>query len=258
MKRPSPKKSKNASPSEIQFWATRAKKYNNLEWANKGDYLHTFLNAGQFHESDHVLDIGTGTGIVAHTVSPFVKHITGIDISEEMLKRAENDAFKNISLIRMDAHKLKFEPETFNKITARMVFHHITEHTETAMKECYRVLKKKGKMVFSEGVPPTEHVKEFYTEMFKLKEDRITFMEKDLMKLMQKGGFKKIDKKVFWVKQASIRNWLDNSGLPAKNKNLIFQMHVALDSQGKKDYNMTLRDGDCFIDMKFIILTGTK
>ena len=249
---------KNHHPDAKEFWAVRAKKYNNLEWASKGDFLHTFLNAGAFHEDDTVLDIGTGTGIIAHTVSPFVKKITGIDISDEMLKRAENPAFKNIEWLRMDAHDLKFKANTFNKVTARMVFHHIIEHTQKAMNECLRVLKKGGIMVFSEGVPPTEHVKSFYTEMFKLKEDRITFMESDLEELMRKAKFSSIHKKIFWARNSSIRNWLENSGLPKKTQDAIYQMHVDLDDQGKKNYNMQIKDGDCFIDMKFVILTGTK
>jgi ubiquinone/menaquinone biosynthesis C-methylase UbiE len=244
--------------NETRFWAKRATKYNNLEWANKGDYLHTFLNTGKFHENDVVLDVGSGTGIIAHTVAPFVKQVIGVDISEDMLKRAHNPAFKNVQFARMDAHELKFKSGTFHKITARMVFHHIVDHAPKAMHECFRVLKKNGLMVFSEGVPPTQHVVPFYTEMFKLKENRITFMEKDLVGLMRHGGFRGIKKKIFWLRQASIRNWLQNSGLPQKTQNRIFEMHLELDPQGKRDYNMTLRDNDCFIDMKFIILTGTK
>lgn len=243
---------------DIQFWAMRAKKYNNLEWANKGDYLHQFLNAGDFHEADSVLDVGTGTGIIAHTVAPFVKEVMGIDISEDMIKQAHNPNFKNIKLKRMDAHDLKFPDETFDKVTARMVFHHVIEETRQAMKECNRVLKRGGKMVFSEGVPPTEHVKEFYTEMFKLKEDRITFMEQDLIDLMKHGGFKDIKKDIYWSRKSSIKNWLQSSGIPQENQDKIFKMHLDLDPQGKSDYNMKIENGDCFIDMKFVILTGTK
>lgn len=241
-----------------EFWKKRAKGYDNLEWAVKGNYLHAFLNSGKFQEDDVVLDVGTGTGIIAHTIAPFVRQVVGFDISEDMLKRAHNPTFKNIQWLRMDAHELKFPNETFSKITARMVFHHITQHSRQAMRECYRVLKKGGVMVFSEGVPPTEHVVPFYTKMFKLKEDRITFMEKDLISLMKHGGFKKIRKKIFCLKQASIRNWLQNSGLPQGVQDKIFEMHLALDARGKRDYHMTIRDNDCFIDMKFVILTGTK
>jgi len=241
------------------FWAARAKKYDKLEWANKGDYLHMFLNAGQFHEDDIVLDVGTGTGIIAHTVAPFVKKVVGIDISLDMLKHAHDDpTFHNVEFHRMDAHAMKFRANLFHKVTARMCFHHIIEHTQKAMNECFRVLKKRGRMIFSEGVPPTKHVVPFYTEMFKLKEKRITFMEEDLERLMRSSGFRDIQKKIFWVRHASIRNWLENSGLSKAMQDKIFQMHIDLDARGKSDYNMKIEDGDCFIDMKFVILNGGK
>jgi len=244
---------------EKKFWSIRAKKYNNLEWANKGDYLHTFLNAGQFHEDDIALDVGTGTGIIAHTVAPFVKKVIGVDISMDMLKHADDDpSFHNVEFHRMDAHNLKFRANSFHKVTARMCFHHIIDHTQKAMDECYRVIKKGGRMIFSEGVPPSKHVVPFYTEMFKLKEKRITFMEEDLEGLMKKSGFRRIQKKLFWARHASIRNWLENSGLPKTTVEKIFQMHLDLDPQGKCDYNMEIKDGDCFIDMKFVILIGEK
>lgn len=243
---------------DIEFWSMRAKRYNNLEWANKGDYLHAFLEAGSFQENDAVLDVGTGTGIIAHTISPFVKRVTGIDISEDMLRQAANPAFRNIAWKRMDAHDLHFPGGTFDKVTARMVFHHVTSRTEDAMAECHRVLKKGGRMVFSEGVPPTRHVVPFYTEMFKLKEERITFMDEDLIRLMKGAGFQNVKKAVHWNRGASIKNWLVNSGIPQKNQDAIFRMHLDLDARGKRDYNMVIKDGDCFIDMKFVILSGEK
>ena len=242
---------------DIQFWQMRSQKYNQLEWANKSEYLQAFLQAGEFKAEDRVLDVGTGTGIIANSVAPYVRHVTGIDIYQDMLDRVQERPV-NVDWQQMDTHDLRFEDSSFNKITARMVFHHVTCDTEGGMKECYRVLKEGGQMVFSEGVPPTEHVKEFYTEMFKLKEERITFMEDDLTELMKQGGFKRIDKQALVMPQVSIKNWLESSGIPQENQDKIFQMHLDLDEKGKQDYKMTITETDCLIDMKFIILVGYK
>ena len=175
-----------------------------------------------------------------------------------MLEHAFEHRTDNEEFVKMDATQLDIKDNSFSKVTARMVFHHILEDPQKAMDECYRVLKPGGMMVFSEGVPPSEGVKPFYTEMFKLKEDRLTFMEDDMIGIMEKSGFKNIKKEIYWSKESSIRNWLNNSGLPADTRDKIFNMHIELDEGGKQDYNMVIDNNDCFIDMKFVILVGEK
>lgn len=236
----------------------RSRKYNKLEWAQKGTYLQTFVKLGRFNRHDTVLDVGTGTGIIAKAVAPSVRSVVGIDISPDMLKFASQNAQENEQYLLGDVHSLKFLDSSFSKITARMVFHHVTQNNTRAIIECHRVLKPGGSMILSEGVPPTKEIKSWYTRMFKLKEHRVTFYEEDLVGLMRKGGFKKIKVATYWLRQASILNWLKSSGIPQTNQDKIFKMHLSLNEAGKKAYNMTLKDGDCFIDMKFLILVGTK
>ena len=241
-----------------KFWKTRAKKYENLEWAIKGGYLHAFLDAGKFCSDDNVLDIGTGTGIVAHTISPFVDKVVGIDVSKDMLSHAFRHRTNNEEFHNMDATNLEFTDNTFTKVTARMVFHHILKDTQKAMDECYRVIKPGGKMIFSEGVPPSPYVKPFYQDMFKLKEERLTFLDNDLISLMRNSGFKDIQEIIYWNRRSSIKNWLENSGLSVDIQESIFRMHLELDERGKQDYNLVSMNGDCYIDMKFVILVGEK
>ena len=159
---------------EIQFWSERSEKYAGLEWAKRGGYLHTFIETGGFEEGDRVLDVGTGTGIVGKAICPFAKEVIGADLCPKMLEQAAKGAPLNMKFVQADLHSLPFDDGSFDKVTARMVFHHVLEKTHEAMRECRRVLKKGGRMVFSEGVPPTRHVVDFYTEMFRLKEERIT------------------------------------------------------------------------------------
>jgi ubiquinone/menaquinone biosynthesis C-methylase UbiE len=139
-----------------------------------------------------------------------------------------------------------------------MVFHHIIERTQKAMDECYRILRIGGKMVLSEGVPPTLEVKEDYKRIFKLKEKRLTFTEEDLINLMKNSGFKNIKVLVHVMKNFSVYDWLENSGLPREKQNRIFEMHVTGSDKFKKAYNMKIVSGDCLIDVKNLILVGEK
>ena len=59
-------------------WHKRAKDYSSLEWVGKQDFIHSFKDW-------RVLDIGTGPGIVAAAVSPFVGEVIGRDSCERMI-----------------------------------------------------------------------------------------------------------------------------------------------------------------------------
>jgi len=239
-----------------KFWKIRSEKYNNLNWVSETSYIRALISASDFNKKDIVLDVGTGTGVIAHAIAPLVKEVIGLDISQDMLEHSNWD--KNKYFIKRDILEPIFYGEIFDKITARMVFHHITRHTQKAMDECHRILKKGGSMILSEGVPPSKEVKNDYQKIFNLKEDRITFLEEDLIKLMGNSGFKNIKVVTHLMKNFSVKNWLINSGLSKEKQDLIFEMHVTGSNTFKKDYNMKIINGDCIISVKNLIVVGEK
>jgi len=238
------------------FWKIRSQHYNELEWANHRLYLDEFISAGKFRKSDVVLDVGTGTGIVAHGLSPLVGEVIGLDKSQDMLEHSNWHG--NMYFIKRNIFDPIFDDGVFDKITCRQVFHHILRNRQKAMDICYRMLKRGGMMVFSEGVPPTKRVKKDYIEIFRLKEKRATFYEEDLVNLMKTSGFKNVKVKVVYLRKMSVRNWLANSGLPGTVQEKIYLIHKNAGDYFKKDYNMVEEDNDCLIDMKMAILTGIK
>jgi len=241
-----------------QFWAVRAEGFDRLEWVRRQGYLETFIAAGDFQPSDRVLDVGCGTGIVSRAVAPLVAQMVGVDISPDMLQRARETTLTNCIFEEGLAQSLEFPDNWFEKVTARMVFHHLIEDCEQAMRECYRVLKLGGRMVLSEGIPPHPSLRDWYTQMFALKEERLTFLEDDLVALMEAGGFvvERIIKHV--SPQVSIGNWLRQSGLPQNRQDQIMQMHLELDEAGKQHYRMTITDDDVLCDFTFVIVVGRK
>ena len=75
---------------------------------------------------------------------------------------------------------------------------------------------------------------------------------------MRKSGFKNIKVITHIMKNFSVKNWMKNSGLPAKKQNKIFEMHVKGSEMFKEAYNMKIANNDCLIDVKNLILVGEK
>lgn len=98
----------------------------------------------------HVLEVGIGTGL-SIPYYPDGCSITGIDISEDMLKQAkeklEENGGKSITLQRMDASFLSFESERFDRVLVPYLISVVPDPIKV-VSEIIRVCKKGGLIVF--------------------------------------------------------------------------------------------------------------
>jgi len=99
---------------------------------------------------EHVLDVRTGTGLVAHLVAPRVNpgSVLGIDLSENMLSIARTRKSKNVQFVGMAAEHLVFRPETFDLVTMGEALAYLADPT-TALEEAHRVLRPGGRLAVS-------------------------------------------------------------------------------------------------------------
>ena len=239
-------------------WDRRAKFYNRLDWVNKDQLLAGMVEAAGKLENKKVLDVGTGTGKVLMALkqrNPDSDYY-GIDINQSMLDKIGHHHDFKLSVAEME-NLDSFKANCFDLVTARMVFHHAND-LDKSLNEIYRVLKKGGGFILCEGNPPDRHSVPFYETMFRFKEDRITFTLDDLVNLLVKQGFKNIASRTVILKNMSLNNWLDNSGLPFRNTDIIKKMHYDCDSSVQKAYNMKIKDKDILMDWKFSIVSGVK
>ncbi len=72
----------------------------------------------------NLLDVGCGTGTTARHLVPRVRKLHGVDISEEMLDKAERNVPK-AKFTWYDGEKLPFPDETFDVVVAICVLHHV-------------------------------------------------------------------------------------------------------------------------------------
>ncbi len=98
---------------------------------------------------DRVLEVGVGTGL---NLPLYPRHcsVTGIDISEEMLKKAQERAedlpAHDINLTVMDASSLQYPDSSFDHVIAAYVISVVPDPVKTLL-EMQRVCKPNGNLV---------------------------------------------------------------------------------------------------------------
>lgn len=136
-----------------------------------GINLLTFGNASRVKDDiasrfiskdDRVFEIGVGTGTLAVLCAERGAYVVGIDVSKKMLDVAEekvkearltgNIELKNMSVVETDRH---IPDCSFNKVMGTLVFSEMSEDEQRfALKESFRVLKPKGKIIIADEVTP--------------------------------------------------------------------------------------------------------
>jgi len=115
-------------------------------------------------EGDTVVDFGSGAGIDVFLAANIVKEsgkVIGIDMTEEMLRKARDNAqkfgYKNVEFRQGDIeNKVPVGNNSVDVVTSNCVIN-LTSNKTNAFKEIYRILKPQvGKMVISDLVTDKE------------------------------------------------------------------------------------------------------
>jgi SAM-dependent methyltransferase len=107
--------------------------------------------AKELRTDAHVLDVGCGSGFVAHHLNALLdRTVTGVDVM--------SNAQAPIHYQPFDGEKLPFRDGSFDAVLFCYVLHH-SERAPSLLREARRVLKSGGRMIIYEDIPERWHDK---------------------------------------------------------------------------------------------------
>lgn len=95
-----------------------------------------------------VLDLGAGTGFFTDILASTYQQVIGLDISNQMLKFAQQNRTDNIKWIEADAYKLPLQNNSIDLIYSNLMIQWC-DPLKTVLDEIIRVLKPGGLFIFS-------------------------------------------------------------------------------------------------------------
>ena len=116
-----------------------------------------------------LLDMATGTGdfLISFAKDPRVVSLVGADLSEKMLAKCDQKIKKvlfhkkkKVKLQIEDLEKLSFSAHSFEAVTIAFGIRNV-DNPLKALKETYRVLKKKGRLIILELSIPKNFILKF-------------------------------------------------------------------------------------------------
>jgi ubiquinone/menaquinone biosynthesis C-methylase UbiE len=102
-----------------------------------------------------VVDLGSGTGLLALAAAEHAGRVLAIDVSAPMLERLAQHAAErglaNVDLVHGDIRRLPLPDESADVVISCYTFHHLLDDgKELAAAEAYRVLRPGGRLVIAD------------------------------------------------------------------------------------------------------------
>jgi SAM-dependent methyltransferase len=115
---------------------------------------------------ERVLDVGSGTGVVAVTAAKAGARVDGLDLTPALVERArQNSALADVpvSFVEGDAEALPYPDASFDVVVSQFG-HMFAPRPEVAISEMLRVLRPWGRIAFSTW-PPDHYVGRFFNAL---------------------------------------------------------------------------------------------
>jgi DNA gyrase subunit B len=240
--------------AEIHF-KNRAAKYNrSSNWVADQELIRLMFDLSGAGPESEVLDIATGTGLIARQFYGRVKKVTGLDISPDMAKHAEGCMDE---IVFAPVEKMPFPDDSFDMVVCRQGLQFV--ELGAAIAEIHRVLRPGGTTVLCHLTAYNETDRDLCFAIQKLRNParRNYLMPADMAVALEATGFREVEN-VEYLSDESVNQWIDNGAIPQENMDRIRELYRSADDDFKEIHDIRFEDDDIMDEMLLVIATGQK
>ena len=251
----------NHNDTVKQSFKIQAEKFASYHMS-KAEYTDYLIQRIGADGKEHALEVAAGTCICGRALAPFVKDITCLDLTEEMLeqgkKLAEESGIKNISFQTGNAEELPYEAETFDLVITRLSLHHFT-NPEIPFREMQRVLKKGGKLIVWDMEATEEPLREIDDKIERMRDPSHT-------RILSREEFEKLFEKDFLLQceestliPVKLKNWMELTDTSENiQKEITELMKNDLAGGERTGFSPYIQDSQIMFHHRWLLLIGVK
>lgn len=240
--------------AEIHF-KNRANKYNHSSnWVEDQQLIRKIFELSEAGDDSLVLDLATGTGLIAREFHGRVKKVTGLDISPDMASHADGCMDE---IVFAPVEKLPFADNSFDAVVCRQGLQFA--ELDKAIPEIHRVLKPGGTVVLCHltAYGDTDRDLAFAIQKLRNPARRNYLMPDDISAILKKHDFKAVED-IEYITQESVNKWIDNGAIPRENMDGIRALYHSADPEFKQIHNVRFTANDILDDMLLVIAKAKK
>jgi DNA gyrase subunit B len=170
-----------------QFGIRSKNWHDSARWLTDPTILSTHAELCRQGPDAQVLDVCCGSGVVGASFRGRVGHITGLDLTPEMITLART---RLDEVVQGDVYDIPFPADRFDIVCNREVLH-LLPRPEKPVSEVFRVLKPGGQFIVGQMVPYGEGDAAWFFRVVKKKQPLFfnNLMEADMRRLLEEAGF---------------------------------------------------------------------
>jgi DNA gyrase subunit B len=243
------------SKKVLSHFRERSARYNqSSNWVVDPELLAKIYDLAGIRGGETVLDLATGTGLVAKQFHGKVAEVIGLDISPDMTRQASAHVDR---LLISPVESIPLAPESVDVCVCRQGLQFVD--LPKAISEVARVLRPGGRAVFCHlyAYGDADAADAFKIQALR-NPSRVNFFKPGTLEPVLESRGLSVTETVRYLSRESVNQWVDHGAATEAERRAIKDAYLAASSEFKSVHKIETAGDDLFDTMLFLIVRAEK